>query len=74
LRIASQDRARLRTRARTALADLSAVLDGEAKRVAATVGGPHRDLVPPSVLEAEAAEFGVDGEGIAKVLTMLAEE
>ena len=74
LRVASPDRATLRTLARTALADLGPVLKSEAARVAATIGGPHRHLVPRPVLEAEAAEFGVDAEGIGKVLSMLAGE
>jgi len=73
LRIASPDLATLRSRAHAALARLDGVLDAEADRLAATIGGPHRELVPPSVLKAEAAEFAVDGEGIRTVLTVLAE-
>lgn len=74
LRIASPNRATLRARARAALADLAATLDREATRVAATIGGAHRKLVPPAVLKAEAAEFAVDADGIRKVLTVLAED
>ncbi|MBW3614671.1 MAG: DEAD/DEAH box helicase [Actinobacteria bacterium] len=74
LRITAPDCSTLRTRAREALGDLAAGLDGEAARVAAAIGGAHRDLVPASVLEAEAAEFWVDADAIRKVLTMLVED
>lgn len=71
LRIISPDLATVRSRTGAALASLEDVLDSEARRLAATIGGPHRELVPPSVLHAEAAEFAVDGEGIRKVLMVL---
>lgn len=73
LRIISPDFATVRSRACAALASFEGVLDSEARRLAATIGGPHRELLPPSVLQAEAAEFAVDGEGIRVVLTLLSE-
>jgi hypothetical protein len=73
LRITSPDPTTLRTRAKAALTDMGGTVDREAARIAATIGGRHRDLVPVSVLKAEAAEFAVDAEGIRKVLTMLIE-
>lgn len=73
LRIASPDRTTLRSRAQAAVAELDEVLQREARRIARTIGGRHRDLIPLSVLEAEAAEFELDREGIERVLTMIAE-
>ncbi len=74
LRVSSPDRATLRARSQQALNDFVGVLEAEAIRVAETIGGRHRELLPASVLVAEAAEFHVDAEGIRKVLEMLAEE
>lgn len=64
----------VRARAHDALADFAGAVSAEADRLAETIGGPHRTLVPPSVLQAEAAEFEVDADGIRRVLTMLAED
>lgn len=64
--------AELRAAARHRLDDLAHALESEARRVAPELPLAHPELVAPGVLEAEAAVFHVDAEGITAVLEMLA--
>jgi len=65
-------RGEVRTRAEQCIADLAAVLDREAARLADLMPVAHRALSAPSVLVSEAREFEVDAPGIEAALTLLA--
>ena len=62
----------LRERAAAALENLETVIDTEAQRVAPTLNVRHRELLPASVIVAEAREYHVDVDGLQKVLSLLA--
>lgn len=62
----------LREKATAALDDLDRVIGAEAERVAPTLNVRHRELLPRSVVVAEAQEFHVDADGLTRVLTLLA--
>ena len=62
----------LAERSRALLDDFDAVLDDQAARVAPQLAIRYPELVPQSVLLAEARRFHVDAHGLHRFLTMLA--
>ena len=59
-------------RAARALAAFDETLAREAARVSSTLSVRHRELLPPTLVTAEAREFHVDDEGIRGALVLIA--
>ena len=62
------------TAARRALENWDKVVEAEAKWQSSKLWARHRDLVAPSVLLAEAAEYHVDREGLQRTLRLVSQE